>query len=94
MQAAGKTNDSGREQQRAQSVPLNRPVKTKRTLTIGHFFMTLGKVFASCPGLVKALMWPKISAALRENVFLGVTSISNCRYCSWGQALPRQVWKL
>jgi AhpD family alkylhydroperoxidase len=58
----------------------------KRTLTFGNFFSTLGNVLASGRVLITALFRPKTSAALREKVFLGVTSVSDCRYCSWGHS--------
>jgi AhpD family alkylhydroperoxidase len=86
MQAAYKKNDSGSDQQRAQGAPPNQPGKARRTLTIGTSFTTLGKVFASGPALISALLRLKTSAALREKVFLGVTSINDCRYCSWGHS--------
>jgi AhpD family alkylhydroperoxidase len=86
MEAACKTNDRGSDRRLAQGAPPNQPGKTRRTLTIGTSLTTLSKVFASGPALVKALLRPKTSAALREKVFLGVTSINNCRYCSWGHS--------
>lgn len=66
--------------------PGSPPRKTRRTLTVGNFFSTLGNVLASSPVLFMALFRPKTSAALREKVFLGVTSVSECRYCSWGHS--------
>ncbi len=39
---------------------------------------------ASSPVLLAAFVRPKTSAALREKVVLGVTSINDCRYCEWG----------
>ena len=39
---------------------------------------------ASSPVLLAALVRPKTSAALREKVMLGVTSVTDCRYCQWG----------
>lgn len=55
-----------------------------RTLTVGNFFKTIANVVASGPVLLAALVRPKISAALREKIFLGVTSVTDCRYCQWG----------
>jgi AhpD family alkylhydroperoxidase len=86
MEAACETNDSGSGERAARGAPPNQPGKARRTLTIGTCFTTLGKVFASGPALVSALLRPKTSAALREKVFLGVTSINDCRYCSWGHS--------
>lgn len=34
--------------------------------------------------LLAALLRPKTSAALREKVMLGATSVTDCRYCAWG----------
>jgi AhpD family alkylhydroperoxidase len=86
MEAAHKTNDGGADRRPAQGTPPSRPGKTKRTLTIGVFFTAFGNVFASSPVLARALVRPKTSAALREKVFLGVTSVNDCRYCSWGHS--------
>ena len=60
------------------------PRKVKRTLTAGNFFKTVANVVASSPVLLAALVRPKTSAALREKVMLGVTSVTDCRYCQWG----------
>jgi len=60
------------------------PGKMKRTLTPGNFFKTVANVVASGPVLLAALFRPKTSAALREKVMLGVTSVTDCRYCQWG----------
>ena len=68
----------------AQARRRTHPGKTKRTLTPGNFFRTVGNVLASGPVLVEALFRPKISAALREKLMLGVTSVNDCRYCKWG----------
>jgi AhpD family alkylhydroperoxidase len=56
----------------------------KRTLTPGNTFQTVANVVASGPVLLAALVRPKTSAALREKVMLGVTSVTDCRYCQWG----------
>jgi len=60
------------------------PGKMKRTLTPGNFFKTVANVVVSGPVLLAALVRPKTSAALREKVMLGVTSVTDCRYCQWG----------
>ena len=64
--------------------PPTHPGKMKRTLTPGNFFKTVANVLASGPVLLAALVRPKTSAALREKVMLGVTSVTDCRYCQWG----------
>ena len=58
--------------------------RQKRTLTPANVFAVLSNFVAACPVLLPALLRPKTSAALRERVMLGVTSINDCRYCSWG----------
>ena len=58
--------------------------KTKRTLTSGNFFKTVGNFLASGSVLLSALVRPKTSAVLREKVMLAVTSVTDCRYCQWG----------
>lgn len=62
------------------------PRKVKRTLTPGNLFRTFANVVASGPVLLAALVRPKTSAALREKVMLGVTSVTDCRYCQWGHS--------
>ncbi len=61
-------------------------MKAKRTLTLGNFFRTVANVVTSAPVLLTALFKPKTSAALREKVMLGVTSVTDCRYCQWGHS--------
>ena len=68
----------------AVSAPAKRSRKAKRTLTPDNLLRTVGRVVASGPVLVSAMVRPKTSAALREKVLLGVTSINDCRYCEWG----------
>ena len=66
------------------STPPNHPGKAKRTLTPDNFLKTVANVMASGPVLLEALVRPNISAALREKLFLAVTSVNDCRYCKWG----------
>ncbi len=68
------------------SAPAKPARKAKRTLTPGNFFRTVANVVASGPVLLAALVRPKTSPALREKVMLGVTSITDCRYCQWGHS--------
>jgi AhpD family alkylhydroperoxidase len=58
----------------------------KRTLTTQNFLSTVANVVLSAPVLLSALIRPKTSAALREKVMLGVTSVTDCRYCQWGHS--------
>jgi AhpD family alkylhydroperoxidase len=60
------------------------PGEAKRTLTAENLFKTVANVVRSGPVLVAAWVRPKTSAALREKVMLGVTSVTDCRYCQWG----------
>ena len=55
----------------------------KRTLTPDNFLETVTNLVTSLPVLLPAFVSPSTSAALREKVFLGVTSINDCRYCKW-----------
>ena len=66
------------------SAPPKNLRKMKRTLTPDNLFRTVANVVASGPVLLTAFVRPKTSAALREKVVLGVTSINDCRYCQWG----------
>ena len=60
--------------------------KAKRTLTSDNLFKVVASVLASSPVLLRALFRPKTSAALREKVMLGVTSVTDCGYCAWGHS--------
>jgi AhpD family alkylhydroperoxidase len=57
---------------------------TKRTLNARNCLRTVANVVVSSPVLLRALVRPRLSAALREKIVLGVTSINDCRYCKWG----------
>ena len=50
----------------------------KRTLTPDNFLETVTNLVTSLPVLLPAFVSPSTSAALREKVFLGVTSINEC----------------
>lgn len=65
---------------------VQRPGTVKRTLTRDNFGRTLANAARSVPVLLKALARPSTSAALREKVMLGVTSVTDCRYCRWGHS--------
>jgi hypothetical protein len=56
----------------------------KRTFSLPLYARSLAAVMTASPVLVRALIRPRISRALREQVMLGVTSVNDCRYCSWG----------
>lgn len=67
----------------APALPMS-PGKAKRTLTGENVFRTVADVVGSGPVLLEAALRPKISAALREKLFLAVSSVNDCRYCKWG----------
>ena len=66
------------------SAPPKHHRKPKRTLTPDNFLKTVVNVVASGRVLARAFIKPRTSAALREKVVLGVTSVNDCRYCAWG----------
>lgn len=68
------------------AAPPSRPGTMKRTLTPDNVFATIANVVASGAILVEAAVKPKISGALREKIFLAVTSVNDCRYCKWGHS--------
>ncbi len=56
----------------------------KRTFSLPLYARSLAAVMTSSPVLARALIRPRISRALREQVMLAVTSVNDCRYCTWG----------
>lgn len=67
-------------------VALGSPGKSKRTLTLRIFLRAITDFAASSPVLLAAMLRPKTSAALREKIMLGVTAVTDCRYCKWGHS--------
>jgi AhpD family alkylhydroperoxidase len=65
-------------------IPPTRPRTAKRTLNRGNTFKTVASGLISTPVMLRALVRPKISAALREKLFLAVSAINDCRLCKWG----------
>jgi alkylhydroperoxidase family enzyme len=67
------------------SAPAKPPRQPKPTLTPRNFLGTVANFVTSLPAVVRAwqLRSPKTSAALREKVWLGVTSVNEARYCKW-----------
>ncbi len=55
----------------------------KRAFTPVTFIISLSKAAVYSPVLIKALIKPLTSRALREMVMLSTTSVNDCRYCSW-----------
>ena len=62
------------------------PRTPKRTLTPDNFFKTVANLVRSIPVLFRAAVRPRVSSALREKIFLAVTSVNDCRYCRWGHS--------
>ena len=56
----------------------------KRTFSMPLYARNLADLMAASPVLARALIRPRISRALREQVMLAVTSVNDCRYCNWG----------
>ena len=56
----------------------------KRTFSLPQYARSLAAVMNASPVLVRALIRPRISPALREQVLLAVTYVNDCRYCNWG----------
>ena len=56
----------------------------KRTFSLPRYARRLAAVMTASPVLVRALVRPRISPALREQIMLAVTSVNDCRYCNWG----------
>lgn len=66
----------------------------KRTFTLPLLGRSLAAAGISLPTLAHALLRPSLSPALREEIMLAVTSVNDCRYCSWvhtGLALENGV---
>jgi AhpD family alkylhydroperoxidase len=59
----------------------------KRTFSLPQYARSLAAVMTASPVLVRALIRPRISPALREQVMLAVTSVNDCRYCHWGHTV-------
>jgi AhpD family alkylhydroperoxidase len=66
----------------------------KRTFTLPLPGKSLGAAAMTSPLMLRALVTPRLPASLREEVMLAVTSVNDCRYCSWvhtGLALENGV---
>ncbi len=82
----GATTATGPNRESNAGAPPTPHTKAKRTLTPDNFIRTVANVMVSGPALFEAAVKPKISLALREKLFLAVTSINDCRYCKWGHS--------
>lgn len=66
----------------------------KRTFNLPLLAESAAAAITHAPRLAAAIARPKTSAALREKVMLAVTSVNDCRYCSYvhtGLALAEGV---
>lgn len=55
----------------------------KRTFTLPSFLHSFVNVLVRSPVTIAALVRPTTSAAMREQIMLGCSSVNNCRYCDW-----------
>jgi len=55
----------------------------KRTFTMPLLLRSMGAALLYMPIRWIALVRPAIPRGLREEVFLGVTSVNDCRWCTW-----------
>jgi AhpD family alkylhydroperoxidase len=55
----------------------------KRTFTMGLMLRSFGTFVLYMPVRWLALVRPATSRALREKVCIGVTSVNDCRWCTW-----------
>ena len=60
------------------------PPNAKRPLGRGNTWSTISVAVRSLPVLVRAMIRPRVSRALREKLMLEVTSVNACGYCQWG----------
>lgn len=66
----------------------------KRTFTLPLLGKSLAAAAITSPVMLRALVKPRLPTSLREEVMLAVTSVNDCRYCSWvhtGLALENGV---
>jgi AhpD family alkylhydroperoxidase len=66
----------------------------KRTYTMPLLLRCFGAMVLYTPFGLASLVRPATSRSLREKVIIGVTSVNNCRWCSWlhtGIALKQGV---
>jgi AhpD family alkylhydroperoxidase len=55
----------------------------KRTFTMPLLLRSVGALVSYTPIRLAALVKPATSRSLREKVILGVTSVNDCRWCTW-----------
>jgi AhpD family alkylhydroperoxidase len=59
------------------------PTFSKRTFTLPLLLRSFGALVVYTPFRLAALVKPATSRSLREKVIIGVTSVNDCRWCSW-----------
>ncbi|MDP2226813.1 MAG: carboxymuconolactone decarboxylase family protein [Moraxellaceae bacterium] len=62
------------------------PTFNKRTFDLATLASSLTAAAASAPRAWWAQQWPATSRALQEQVMLAVSSVTQCRYCTWVHA--------
>lgn len=55
----------------------------KRVFTPAELLKRVGLAAVYSPFLMRGMLKPTTSRALRERVMLAVTSVNDCRYCAW-----------
>jgi AhpD family alkylhydroperoxidase len=55
----------------------------KRIYTLNSFFHDLSAITASIPDLIKVSRTKRVTKAFREKLFVAVSTVLGCRYCSW-----------
>jgi AhpD family alkylhydroperoxidase len=55
----------------------------KRIYTISSFFHDLSAIIESTQVIIKASRTKRVTKAFREKLFVAVSNVLGCRYCSW-----------
>jgi AhpD family alkylhydroperoxidase len=55
----------------------------KRIYTISSFFHDLSAIIESTPVIIKTSRTKRVTKAFREKLFVAVSNVLGCRYCSW-----------
>ncbi|MBM4372401.1 MAG: carboxymuconolactone decarboxylase family protein [Deltaproteobacteria bacterium] len=63
-----------------------RPFRRRTFGSFRAFLRELGHQLIHLPALRRAFRHPSIPPAFRERLFLAVTAVNGCRYCSWAHA--------
>jgi len=55
----------------------------KRIYTTSRFFHDFSAIIESIPDVIKAPRTKRVTKAFREKLFVAVSNVLGCRYCSW-----------